>query len=58
MVCGKVVVPFFWSFFGKNPPCCDVRSVSSGIGGALHVSWILSEIFVIMRSNFVHDVCH
>jgi hypothetical protein len=49
---------FFWNILGQNPPCCDVRFVSSGIGGALHVSWILLEIFVIRRSNFVHVVCH
>ena len=30
----------------------------SGRGGALHVSWILSEIFCMIWSNFVHVVCH
>ena len=30
----------------------------SGRGGALHVSWILSESFWIRWSNFVHVVCH
>ena len=30
----------------------------SGRGGALHVSWILSEIFCIIWSNIVHVVSH
>ena len=30
----------------------------SGRGGALHVSWILSEIFCIKWSNIVHVVSH
>ena len=30
----------------------------SGRGGALHVSWILSEIFCIKWSNIIHVVCH
>ena len=35
-----------------------MRVVRSGRGGALHVSWILSDIFCIKWSNFVHVVCH
>ena len=49
---------FFWIFLGRNPPCCDVRLVGVGRGGALHVSCIFSEIFCINCSNFVHVVCH
>ena len=30
----------------------------SGRGGALHVSWILSEFFCIRWSNIRHVVCH
>ena len=30
----------------------------SGRGGALHVSWILSEFFCISWSNFMHVVSH
>ena len=30
----------------------------SGRGGALHVSWILSEIFCVRWSNIVHVVSH
>ena len=30
----------------------------SGRGGALHVSWILSEMFCIIWSNIVHVVSH
>ena len=58
MVGGEVVPPFFWSFLGRKPPCCDVRFVRSGRGGALHVSWILSESFCTRSSSFMHDDCH
>jgi hypothetical protein len=53
-----VIFPFFWSFLGRKPPCCDVWFVRSGRGGALHVSCILSEIFCIRWSNIVHVVSH
>ena len=35
-----------------------MRFVSSGRGVALHVSWILSDIFCIKWSDFIHVVCH
>ena len=49
---------FFWSFLGRKPPCCVVRFVRFGMGNALHVSWIFSEIFCISRSNFVQVSFH
>ena len=33
------------SFLGKKPPCCDALSVSVGMGAALHVFSIVSDIF-------------
>ena len=35
-----------------------MRFVRSGRGGALHVSWILSEIFSISLSSDVQEDCH
>ena len=35
----------FCSFLGKKPPCCDALLVSVGIGVALHVFLIVSDIF-------------
>ena len=35
-----------------------MRFVRSGRGGALHVSWILSEIFSISLSSDVQEECH
>ena len=35
----------FCSFLGKKPPCCDALLVSVGIGVALHVFSIVSDIF-------------
>ena len=46
------------SFLGRKPPCCAVRFVRSGRGGALHVFWIFSEMFCIRWSNIVHVVNH
>ena len=48
----------FWSFLGKKPPCREARFVSIGRGGAVHVSCIFSDIFCIILSSCVQDVCH
>ena len=35
----------FCSFLGKKPPCCDALLVIVGIGIALHLFSIVSDIF-------------
>ena len=40
----------FWSFLGKNPPCCVVLFVSEDSGTMLHVFSMVSEIFCIIWS--------
>ena len=46
------------SFRGKKPPCCDVLFVRVGIGVALQVFSMVSEISPIMLSNGMHASCH
>jgi hypothetical protein len=48
----------FAIFRGKNPPCWAVRFVCCGIGSALHVSFMVSEILSIMASIEEHAFCH
>ena len=43
---------------GRKPPCWAVRVVSSGIGGALHVSSMFCVIFLIMLSSVSHAYFH
>jgi hypothetical protein len=35
----------FWSFLGRKPPCLDVWYVSVGMGGVVHVSSIIFDMF-------------
>ena len=48
----------FWSFLGKNPPCCIVPFVSVDRGGILHVLLMVFEIFCIIWSIWLHACCH
>ena len=49
---------FFCSFLGRKPPCWVVRCVSEGRGGALQVSWVLSDICCIRWSSLMQDISH
>jgi hypothetical protein len=44
----------FWSFRGRYPPCLDVWLVSVGIGGAVHVSSMVFDMFSTIWSICLH----
>ena len=46
------------SLRGKKPPCCAVLFVRVGIGAALQVFSMVSEIFSIMLSSVIQASCH
>jgi hypothetical protein len=46
------------SFLGRKPPCYVVLFVRIGIGVALHVFTMVSEIFSTMLSSVVQASCH
>ena len=58
MVCIDMFFPCFLEFLDKNPPCCIVLFVSVGRGAILHVFLMVSEIFCIIWSIWLHACCH
>ena len=48
----------FCSFLSKKPPCCDALLISIGMGIALHVFLMVSNIFWMMWSICEHVDCH
>jgi hypothetical protein len=49
---------YFWSFRGRYLPYLDVSLVSVGTGGAVHVSFMVFDMFSTILSIYSHTYCH